>query len=115
MSLADKKRAGRPTLGLDTDGAMSVMEKSIREGLAPAQIALRLKSRLNIPAHEETVRRWLKQHLARPLRQKRKPKLSATHTTHRLAYCKEWIRKDWSNVVVTDSKYFLALSEGLWP
>ena len=76
--LADKKRAGRPTLGLDTDGAMSVMEKSIREGLAPAQIALRLKSRLNIHAHKETVRRWLKQHLPRPLLQKRKPKLNAT-------------------------------------
>ena len=115
MSLADKKRAGRPTLGLDTDGAMLVMDKSISEGLAPAQIALRLKSRLNIRAHEETVRRWLKQHLARPLRQQRKPKLQATHTTDRLAYCKEWIRKDWSNVVVTDSKYFWLCPRGYGP
>ncbi len=46
MSLADKKRAGRPTLGLDTDEAMSVIERCITEELAPAQMALRLKSRL---------------------------------------------------------------------
>lgn len=115
LALADKKRVGRPTLGLDDDDAVKIMDRSITDGLGPSQMKLRLMERLGIDVHENTVRRWLKQHLARPLRKNRKPKLTTTHTTDRMIYCKEWVRKDWSNVVVTDSKYFWLCPRGYGP
>lgn len=115
MSLADKKRAGRPNLLQDDDRAMGVINKAISDGLNPAQMVLRLKSRLGVVVSAETVRRCLKSRLGRPLNKRKKPVLTQAHIAKRLSFSKEWVKKDWSNVVVTDSKYFWLCPKGAGP
>ena len=82
------------------------MRQAVLDRLGPSQMVQRLADTLGIRTSAETVRRFLKQFLGRPLRLKKKPMLTSTHKAAMLAFAKKWVRKDWDNVVVTDSKYF---------
>jgi transposase len=106
VSLSDAPRPGRPTVGLERDEATELLRQAVLDRLGPSQMVQRLADTLGIRTSAETVRRFLKQFLGRPLRLKKKPRLTSTHKAARLAFAKKWVRKDWDNVVVTDSKYF---------
>jgi hypothetical protein len=41
-----------------------------------------------------------------PRRPQKKPLLNEKHMKKRLDFAKEWVDKDWTNVVVSDSKIF---------
>lgn len=113
--LVDRPRCGRPDKGLKREEAMELLRQSILDGLGPSQMAKLLHERLNIQVNAETVRRHLKMNLGRPLRTRRKPKLSAAHRVARLAFSRKWRRRSWDRVVVTDSKYFWLCPRGVGP
>ena len=111
--LCDAPRPGRPTAGLEQDEAIELLRQSVLDRLGPSQMVRRLADALGIETSAETVRRFLKQYLGRPLRLKKKPKLTPKHKAARMAFAKKWIRRDWENVVVTDSKYFWLCPRGV--
>ena len=116
MGLDDKPRPGRPCLiRLDNAEAIASILDGMEQKLGPRQIARLLHDRHAVSADPETVRRFMKAHLGRPLLPKKKPKLTPTHKRSRLAFARKWLRRDWSNVVVTDSKYFWLCPRGRGP
>ena len=113
-SLYDLRRAGRNSVGLDSEKAVLAILDSMVNGEGPAGMVLRLKS-VGIFANKETVRRFVKRNLGRPLRPVKKPRLTRKHMQDRLAFCHKWVRRSWQNVVVTDSKYFWLCPRGVGP
>ena len=116
LGLGDRPRAGRnKLLRLDQDKVVDLVLTAMDEGKGPPQIANLLKDKCAIEAHKETVRRFMKTNLGRPLTPRKKPKLTDRHKRDRLAFSRKWLRRDWSNVVVTDSKYFWLCPKGSGP
>ena len=109
----DAPRQGRPSKGLHAENVMAILKQGIAEEKGCPQLAIDLEERLGISVSSETVRRHLKQHLGRPLRPVKKPQLTSQHMQARLTFAKEWARRAWDNVVVTDSKYFWLCPSGV--
>lgn len=109
----DAPRQGRPSKGLQSDTAMALLKQGIAEGKGCPQLATDLDEHSGISVSSETVRRHLKQRLGRPLRPVKKPRLSSHHMQARLAFAKEWARRAWDKVVVTDSKDFWLCPSGV--
>lgn len=65
-----------------------------------------LKREFDIDVGVETLRVHLHKHHGRPRRPQKKPLLNEKHMKKRLDFAKEWVDKDWTNVVVSDSKIF---------
>lgn len=116
LGLKDRPRTGRcKLLSLDQAEAVELILAAMDEGKGPSQIAISLKDECKITANKETVRRFMRTYLGRPLSPRKKPKLTDRHKRDRLAFSRKWLRRDWSNVVVTDSKYFWLCPKGSGP
>lgn len=114
LSLGDLPRVGRRSLGLGTQEALGLMTRSLtHDRVGPRVIVERLRDELGINASYETVRRYIKCNLARPLKCKKKPELTHQHMATRLAFARTWVRKSWDNVCVSDSKYFWLAPHGI--
>ena len=114
LSLGDLPRVGRPSLGLDNKEALDLMTKSLtHDRVGPRVIMERLRDELGINASYETVRRYIKCNLARPLKCRKKPELTPRHKANRLAFATTWVRRNWDNVCVSDSKYFWLAPHGV--
>lgn len=114
-SVADKPRSGRPRKELDSVEATAIIDEgSIQEKCAPQITKDLLKNiaSLGNALNPDTLRRHMKRTEFQNLVKKKKLSLSERHTADRLRHCKTWIRKPWSNVVVTDSKYFWLCPKG---
>lgn len=113
QGLSDRPRRGRPGVGLDKPEAIQLIKDCVSKDKAgPSVIERRLRERLRIEASYETVRRFTKANIARPVTPKRKPLLTVGHKTARLAFAKAWRRKSWDRVCVSDSKYFWLNEKG---
>ena len=106
-------RAGRPSYLLKSEEAIDVIMSCMLDRQGPAGMARRLNAELGIRASQETVRRFVKRNLGRPLRPVKKPRLTEAHKQARLNFAKKWVRRCWDNVVVTDSKYFWLCPRGV--
>ena len=106
LSLSDAPRPCRPTVGLEQDEAIELMRHAVFDRLGPPQMVQRLADSLGRKTSAETVRRFLKQLMCRPLRLKKKLGLTPTHKAATLAFEKKWVRKDSGSVLVTETKYF---------
>ena len=115
LPLCDAPRAGRPTVGLEQYEVVELLRQAVLDRLGPSQMVQLLADKLGIETSAETVRRFLKQYLGRPLRLKKKPRLTSTHKAARLAFAKKWVKTSWDNVVVTDNKYFWLFPRGFGP
>lgn len=115
LGMEDLPRSGRPAIPLNSDKAIDVIMSCMLDCLGPAGMSRRLKEKLNISVTRETVRRFVKAYLGRPLRPIKKPRLTVAHKHARLRFSKKWVRKNWDNVVVTDSKYFWLCPRGTGP
>jgi hypothetical protein len=60
----------------------------------------------------ETVRRYLNKYLARQMRPRKRVSLTVKHMRARQCFAKQWVRKSWHNVVLTENKYFWLSNEG---
>ena len=114
LAMYDLPRTGRNSSGLDSEKAILAILDAMVNGEGPAGMVLRLKS-VGIIVNKETVRRFVKQNLGRPLRPVKKPRLTRKHLKDRLTFCLKWVRRSWQNVVVTDSKYFWLCPRGVGP
>lgn len=115
FGMGDLPRAGRPAFLLSSEEAVDVIMSCMVDRQGPAGMARRLKAELGILASQETVRRFVKRNLGRPLRSLKKPRLTEAHKQARLVFAKKWVRHCWDNVVVTDSKYFWLCPRGVGP
>ncbi len=116
MGLDDKPEPGRPCLvRLDNVEAIASFLDGMEQKHGPRQIVRLLHDRHAVSADPETVRRFMNAHLGRPLLPKKKPKLTSTLKRSRLASARKWLRRDWSNVVVTDTKIFWLYPRGRGP
>jgi hypothetical protein len=115
MGMGDLPRAGRPSFALNNDDAIDIITACMLDRQGPTGMAARLKAELRLEVSPETVRRFVKRYMGRPLRAIKKPLLKETHKKDRLRFAKRWVRRDWSNVVVTDSKYFWLCPRGAGP
>lgn len=109
----DKARSGRPRIDLSTPDVESLLKEGVRAGKDCTQLSKQLAQEKGIEIGREKVRTHLNAHLARRLRPKKKPILTRLHKQRRLAFCKEWLDKDWSNVAVSDSKVFYLCQPGV--
>ena len=109
----DKERSGRPSSGLAAPDVVQLLAAEIRAGSSCPQMKCTLNSVKGISVHHETVRAFVKGNLARPLRPKRKPGLTAKQRQKRLEYCKKWVGKCHDNVVMSDSKIFVLCPKGV--
>ena len=115
FGMGDFPRAGRPSYLLKSEEAIDVIMSCMLDRQGPAGMARRLNAELGIRASQETVRRFLKRNLGRPLRSVKKPRLTEAHKKARLRFAKKWVRRCWDNVAVTDSKYFWLCPRGVGP
>jgi hypothetical protein len=76
----------------------------IRDGKTCTAIAIDLKAGMELSVGRETVCKFVKANLARRLRPKKKPKLTAAPKRKRAHFCKQWVDKSWASVAVSDSK-----------
>ena len=109
----DKARLGRPRIDLTAPDVESLLKEGVREGKDCSQLVQKLSQEKGIQAGRETVRVHLNAHLARQLRPKKKPRLTQLHKQKRLAFSREWVDRDWSNVAVSDSKMFYLCQPGV--
>lgn len=109
----DKQRSGRPSAGLGTPDVVQLLAAEVRAGSSCPQMQSTLKASRGITVHHETVRAFVKGRLARPLRPRRKPGLTAMHKRQRLQFCRKWVHKCLDNVVISDSKIFMLCPKGV--
>lgn len=107
----DAPRSGRPSK-LRNPLAAGVIDRALERELGCPQISKALAEEANIIVSTEAVRQHLHKFVGRPLVTAKKPVITPTQAKRRLAFSKEWLRKPWSNVVVTDSKYFWLTPKG---
>ena len=109
----DKDRSGRPSAGLSRPEVQELLKAGIEDGLKCPQLSNKLKKDMGISVSKETVRLHLHANLGRPLRPRKKPQLTDSHKAKRLAFCLQWVNRDWSNVAVSDSKIFWLSRKGI--
>jgi hypothetical protein len=105
MGMGDLPRAGGPSFSLNNDDAIDIITACMLDRQGPIGMPARIKAYLRLELSPETVRRFVKQYMGRPLRATKKPLPKETHKKDRLRFAKRWVRRDWGIVVVTDSKY----------
>ena len=108
----DTPRAGRPRAPLASREATLLLKVGVKRGDQCPQLAKMLQQRLGVTVSAETVRRYLNKYLARQMRPRKRVSLTVKHMRARLCFAKQWVRKSWHNVVVTDSKYFWLSNKG---
>ena len=108
----DAARSGRPSKGLGKSRAIAVLKRGVRKQKTCRQLVVDVHDALGVEVSVETVRRALGG-IARQLRPKKKPMLTASHKAARLRFAKAWLNKRWDKVVVTDSKYFWLCPKGV--
>lgn len=111
--VTDKPRHGRPSKGLDSCAARALLKSGVRQGMTCPELGKRLKSELDLDVGRETIRAYLRTYLARHVRPKKKPLLTDLQKAKRVAFAKKWVGKDWSNVVISDSKIFWLCPKGV--
>lgn len=109
----DLPRVGRPKKGLSSPAAHTLLKRGVRSGLACTEIGRLLKNELELDVSVETIRTHLKAHLARPMRPKKVPLMTEAQRAKRVAFSKKWLPRDWSNVVISDSKVFWLCPKGV--
>lgn len=117
LGFLDKPRPGRPRmLSPDDPELVDFILSCMSQELAPKEIAILIYEQFDVDVRDrkgETVRRFIKDHLGRPLAPRKKPRLTSKHELDRRVFSRYWLKKDWSNVVVTDSKYFWLCPRGI--
>jgi transposase len=86
--ILDKARSGRPARGLASPPVREVLKACIREGKTCTAIVSDFNVGMGLSVGMETVREFVKANLARRLRPKKKPKLTATAKRKRVHFCK---------------------------
>ena len=110
--VCDAPRTGRPKKGLQAPAAQQVLKRGVAKRFSCSRLAADIKKKLNIVVCDETVRRALKGRGSRSLKPVRKPRLTEKHKTNRLKFSKQWRRRSWRNVMVSDSKIFHLYRQG---
>ena len=110
----DKARSGRPARGLASPPVREVLKACIRDGKTCTAIVSDLKAGMGLSVGTaETMRKFVKANLARRLRPKKKPNLTATAKLKRVHFCRQWVDKSWASVAVSDSKIFWLCPKGV--
>ena len=109
----DKPRQGRPQIQLKNEAVESLLQDSMRKGMTCIEMRRLLKREFDIDVGVETLRVHLHKHHGRPRRPQKKPLLNEKQMKKRLDFAKEWVDKDWTNVVVSDSKIFWLCPKGV--
>ena len=102
----DTPRAGMPRATLASREATLILKVGVSRGDQCPQLAKMLKHRLVVTVSVDTVRWYVNKYQARQMRPRKRVSLTVKHMRARLCYAKQWVRKSWHNVVVTDNKYF---------
>ena len=110
--VCDAPRTGRPKKGLQAPAAQQVLKRGVAKRFSCSRLAADIKKKLSIVVCDETVRRALKGRGSRSLKPVRKPRLTEKHKTNRLKFSKQWRRRSWRNVMVSDSKIFHLYRQG---
>lgn len=113
----DRGRLGRPSkLSANNLTLVRLLEDGIRRGLACPILANRVRDAMGIDASPETVRRFVRQHIGRRMKPRKKPTLTDKHKADRLQFCVDMQRmygdSPWEDTAISDSKYFWLCSRG---
>uniref|UniRef100_A0A6U9MBU6 Transposase Tc1-like domain-containing protein n=1 Tax=Oxyrrhis marina TaxID=2969 RepID=A0A6U9MBU6_OXYMA len=100
----DTPRAGKPRAPLASREATLLLREGVKRGDQCPQLAKMMQERLGVTWSADTVRRYMDKYLARRMRPRKRVSLIAKHMRARLCFAKQWVRKSWRNVVVTNKK-----------
>lgn len=102
----DAQRIGRPSLVTTNDGVVQrVLRQGVTQGNTAKESMHMLHTELGISCSVRTLQRSLHQ-IAHPMRPVKTVILKEADKAVRLKFAKQWVRRSWKNVMVTDSKYF---------